>query len=52
VTGTMADLELLLPGDGVLERGDGGGAVEPALVQTLNGGSSSGWPSPTTTGPG
>jgi hypothetical protein len=37
VTGTMADLELLLPGDGVLERGAGGGLVEPALVQTLNG---------------
>jgi hypothetical protein len=37
VTGKMAELELLLPVDGVIERGAGGAVVEPALVQNLAG---------------
>ncbi len=35
VTGKMAELELLLPGDGVLERGLDGAVLEPALIQNL-----------------
>jgi hypothetical protein len=37
VTGAAAALELLLPANGTVERGNGGAVVEPALLQNLAG---------------
>ncbi len=35
VTGKMSEFALLLPGNGTVARGTGGGVVEPALIQSL-----------------
>lgn len=36
VTGKMSEFALLLPSNGTIDRGTGGGVVEPALVQNLS----------------